>query len=135
MTSGLVMRTVTGRPCGTGTQRGTKANCAAIIRTVTEPSGLTRAPRLLSANSLFWPSVVGSIVSTWLGGCIAITKLETTMTRMMAATEAITTAAQRSSVLRVSCSLMAMTSSGNRAARQEHQEVDQEVGQHQKRES
>ena len=46
------MRIVTGLFCGTGMQRGTKANWVAMIRTVTEPSGSTLRAEIILANSL-----------------------------------------------------------------------------------
>src|SRR5712664_3914993 len=49
----LVSRNRTGVSAGTRTQWGTKSNCTAMSRTVTEPSGSKAVPRLLSTNSPF----------------------------------------------------------------------------------
>src|SRR5271154_6513387 len=60
-----------------------------MIRTVTDPSGSTAVPRLLSTNSPCRWRVVGSMTSTLLEGCIAsmmpVTTITAIMTRSMAA--------------------------------------------------
>ena len=83
ITSGLVSRSFTGVSAGTRAQSGTKAYCWAISRTVTESSGSTAVPRLLSANSPPRCKVSGSIVSTLLGGCSALLAPVATMTAIM----------------------------------------------------
>src|SRR5215471_8002529 len=83
MTSVLVRRNFTGVSTGTCRQSGTKPYCCAISRTVTEPSGSTAVPRLLSANSPPRCNVVGSTVSTLLGGLSAWVTPVTTMIVIM----------------------------------------------------
>src|SRR5690606_17580672 len=102
-----------------------KANWVATIRVTTAPSGPTRVPRLLSTNSPSRWIVVGSIVSTLLGGCSSIVALEKTMTAMMIALAAATTALHLSSVLRMPRSSIAM-GSPHGPARDEHPEIDGE---------
>src|SRR5205823_14713229 len=71
VTSALVTRNVTGRFAGTGTSAGWKANIIAISTTVARPLGSsTVTPRLVKRGS--FQTLVGSIVSTWLGGCRAL---------------------------------------------------------------
>src|SRR5215471_13775501 len=69
MTSVLVMRNVTRTCAGTSMGSGANANIAATTGTTTLPSGRETIVGL--ANSGFVEIVVGSIVSTWLGGSIA----------------------------------------------------------------
>src|SRR5258708_31703552 len=82
-TSALVRRNVTGVPAGNVTQRGTNSYCWATRRTVTDPWGPAAVPRLLSTNSPRRCSVVGSMTSTLLGGCIAPAMPVATMTTNM----------------------------------------------------
>src|SRR3954447_1713987 len=129
ITSGLAKRSVTRWPAGTGMQRGTNANWVATMRVVTAPSGPTVVPRLPSANSPFWPSVCGSSGSTWEGGFSAMARLLATTTIRISPTTPATTAPQRSSVRRMSCSVTAAPLA-DRATRQEDEEVDEEPAEH-----
>src|SRR3954453_16075506 len=99
------------------------------MRALTAPSGPTVVPRLPSANSPFWPSVCGSSGSTWEGGFSAMARLLATTTIKISPTTPATTAPQRSSLRRMSCSVTAAPLA-DRAARQEDEEVDEEPAEH-----
>src|SRR5262249_9169632 len=62
-------RKVTGRPAGTSIGFGVNEKVSARTETSTPPSGVSVT--LGSPNSRLLPSVVGSMVSTWLGGWAA----------------------------------------------------------------
>src|ERR1700756_3544305 len=129
------MRNFTGVSTGTCAHCGTKEYCSPIILTVTEPSGSAAVPRLLSANSPPRCKVVGSIVSTLLGGLSAwVTPVTTTMTIMTASIAAIRTS-QRFSVRATSCSETIPSGSGrggcftcsaNGPSRHEKEEIEGE---------
>src|SRR5262249_3934976 len=89
---------------GTCAQFGTKEYCSPIILTVTEPSGSTAVPRLLSENSPPRCRVMGSMVSTLLGGCSAWRAPVTTMIAIITPSSDRTTVNHRSSVRATSSS-------------------------------
>src|SRR5712672_1141317 len=115
ITSVLVRRNFTGVSTRTFAQSGTNAYCSAISRTVTEPSGSTAVPRLLSTNSPPRCKVVGSIVSTLLGGLSAWVAPVTTMIAIMTASIPSMTATQRFSVRVIASSGMIPSGSGRRS--------------------
>src|SRR5882724_4078152 len=136
MTSVAVRRNFTGVSVGTCTHCGTNAYCCATIRAVTEPSASVAVPRLLSANSPFRCNVVGSMVSTLLGGCSAWVTPVTTMTAIITASIASMMATQRFSVREISISGTIPSGSGrlsglvillaNAASRNEQDEIEQQ---------
>src|SRR5258707_5384740 len=127
------MRNFTGVSTGTREQSGTKAYCSATSRTVTEPSGSAAVPRLLSANSPPRCRVVGSMVSTLLGGCSAWVIPVTTMIAIITPSIESTTASHRFSVRVTSssgtipsgtdCQSGLVILSANRASRQKEEEI------------
>src|SRR5258706_4881420 len=130
------MRNFTGVSTGTCAHCGTKEYCSPIILTVTEPSGSAAVPRLLSANSPPRCKVVGSMVSTLLGGCSAWVTPVTTMMAIITASMASMMVTQRFSVRAISSSGMIPSSHGgrsgwvrssaNRASRHEKEEVEEQ---------
>src|SRR5262245_31611978 len=135
-TSVAVRRNFTGVSTGTCVQSGTKAYCSATILTVTEPSGSTAVPRLLSANSPPRCNVVGSTVSTLLGGFSAWVTPVTTMIAIMAASMMSMVTSQRLSVRAICSSEISPSGSGrvsglsmvsaNGASRHEQEEVEEQ---------
>src|SRR5262245_12269587 len=136
ITSVLVKRNFTGVSTATFVQSGANPNCPAINRTVCEPSRSCAVPRLLSANSPPRCNVVGSIVSTLLGGEIAWVMPVSTTTAIITISIATMTASQRFSV-RPTTSAGTMPSgkgrcggseyvSANGTTRQEQEEIEAE---------
>src|SRR5262249_25557641 len=115
ITSVLVKRNFTGVSTATFVQAGANPNCPAPNRAVSEPSRSCAVPRLLSANSPPRCNVVGSIVSTLLGGEIAWVMPVSTTTAIITISNATMTPSQRFSV-RATTSAGTM-SSGNRRSR------------------
>src|ERR1700719_1490322 len=135
ITSVLVRRNLTGVSTGTLAQSGTKAYCCAISLTVTDPSGSLAVPRLLSANSPPRCSVVGSMVSTLLGGLSAWVTPVTTIITIMTASMVPIRMNQCRSVRATSCSGMTPSGSGrssgfsisaNGPSRHEQKEIEGE---------
>src|SRR5215831_15648905 len=144
MTSGVVKRSVTGRPRGTAMQRGTNMNWVAMARTVTLPSAPTEVPKFCSANSPDKCSVLGSMRSTLLGGLMFLVSAVNTIMPRTAAMSTPTPNAHNSSVPRIrrsctsaGCSLMVACSwlfahgLAHRTAREEDEQVDQQIADHQ----
>src|SRR6516164_6480750 len=127
MTSVLVMRNFTGVSAGTCAQFGTKEYCSPIILTVTEPSGSPAVPRLLSANSPPRCRVMGSMVSTLLGGCSAWRAPVTTMIAIITPSIDRTTVNHRSSVRATGsrCVIGLVPVSANGPSRNEQHEIEQ----------
>src|SRR5262245_61929683 len=136
MTSVLVRRNFTGVSTATFVQSGANPNCPPIKRTVSEPSRSCAVPRLLSANSPPRCNVVGSIVSTLLGGPIAWVMPVSTTTAIITISIATMTLSQRRSV-RATTSAGTMSSgngpcrgsecvSANGTSRQEQEEIEGE---------
>src|ERR1700758_2743554 len=134
ITSGAVRRNLTGVSTGTCAPPGPNAYCSATILTVTAPSGSAAVPRLLSTNSPPRCSVVGSMVSTLLGGLSAWVTPVTTMTTIMTASIVAMRTSQRFSVRATSCSGMIPSGSGlggfvmsaNGSSRHEQEEIERE---------
>src|SRR5262245_10010398 len=136
ITSVLVKRNFTGVSTATFVQAGANPYCPPINRTVSEPSRSCAVPRLLSANSPPRCNVVGSIVSTLLGGEIACVIPVSTTTAIITISIATMTPSQRFSV-RATTSAGTMPSgngrcrgsvcvSANGTSRQEQEEVEGE---------
>src|SRR6266576_4541477 len=133
ITSVLVRRNFTGASTASFTQSGTKAYWSATNRAVSDPSGSCAVPRLLSANSPPRCNVVGSIVSTLLGGEMAWVMPVSTATVIITISIATITPSQRFSV-RATTSAGTMSSgngrcrgsgcvSANGTSRQEQEEI------------
>src|SRR3954452_420371 len=137
MTSGVVKRSVTRRPCGTARQRGTNMNCVAITRTVTLPSAPTVVPRFCSANSPDRCNVLGSIRSTLLGGLMSLVRAVNTIMDKVAAISTPTPKAHSSSVPRIRRSCISgcssVTASPHCAARKEYEQINQQIAQDEER--
>src|SRR4051794_37650530 len=136
ITSVLVKRNFTGVSTATFVQAGANPYCPPINRTVSEPSRSCAVPRLLSANSPPRCNVVGSIVSTLLGGEIAWVMPVSTTTAIITTSIATMTPSQRLSV-RATTSAGTMPSgnerwrgsgcvSANGTSRQEQEEIEGE---------
>src|SRR5215510_1291879 len=136
ITSVLVRRNFTGVSTATFEQSGANPNCPPINRTVSEPSRSCAVPRLLSANSPSRCNVVGSIVSTLLGGEIAWVMPVSTTTAIITISIATMTPSQRFSV-RATTSAGTIASgngrcrgsgcvSANGTSRQEQEEIEGE---------
>src|SRR5262249_15468222 len=97
-TSALVRRNFTGVSTAILVQSGANPYCPATKRTVSDPSRSCAVPRLLSANSPPRCNVVGSIVSTLLGGCIALVTRGTPTTAIIKASMPTMTLSRRFSV-------------------------------------
>src|SRR5262249_43424690 len=136
ITSVLVKRNFTGVSTATFVQAGANPNCPAPNLTVSDPSRSCAVPRLLSANSPPRCNVVGSIVSTLLGGPIAWVMPVSTTTAIITISIASMTPSQRFSV-RATTSAGTMLSgigrcrgsgcvSANGTSRQEQEEIEAE---------
>src|SRR5262245_33913092 len=98
ITSMLVRRNFTGVSAATFVHSGVNPYCPPTNRVVSEPSRSCAVPRLLSANSPPRCNVVGSIVSTLLGGEIAWVMPVSTTTPIITISIATMTPSQRFSV-------------------------------------
>src|SRR5215468_10196263 len=138
-TSVLVRRNFTGVSAATFVHSGVNPYCPATNRVVSEPSRSCAVPRLLSANSPPRCKVVGSIVSTLLGGEIAWVMPVNTTTAIITTSIVTMTPSQRFSV-RATTSAGTMPSgkgrcggsgcvSANGTSRQEQEEVEGEPDQ------
>src|SRR5215470_15136086 len=136
ITSVLVRRNFTGVSTATFVQSGVNPYCPATNRVVSEPSCSCAVPRLLSANSPPRCNVVGSIVSTLLGGPIAWVIPVNTTTAIITISIVTMTPSQRFSV-RATTSAGTMPSrngrcrgsgcvSANGTSRQEQEEIEGE---------
>src|ERR1700730_10231295 len=113
-----------------------------MIRTVTDPSGSTAVPRLLSTNSPWRCSVVGSMTSTLLEGCIASMTPLKTMIAIMTTSIAAMIMNQRFSVRATTSSGTMPSGSGrrcgyedcspNRASRHEQEKIEHQPSDEQK---